>query len=97
MSNKSQVKSVLSRRGRYTLEFKLEAVRLVKGGQDIAVTSKVLGMPHQTLWSWVKLSDKGQLKGAGDKPVSVDQMALARLRAALAQVKMERARLKIAA
>ena len=49
MSNKSEAKSVLSRRGKYTLEFKLEAVRLVKGGQDIAVTSKVLGMPHQTL------------------------------------------------
>ena len=49
MSDKSQAKSVLNRRGKYTLEFKLEAVRLVKGGQDIAVTSKVLGMPHQTL------------------------------------------------
>ncbi len=40
MSNKSEAKSVLSRRGKYTLEFKLEAVRLVKGGQDIAVTSE---------------------------------------------------------
>jgi transposase len=94
VSNKSQAKSVLSRRGRYTLEFKLEAVRLVKGGQDIAVTSKVLGMPHQTLWSWVKLSDKEQLKGAGDKPVSAEQMELARLRAELARVKMERDILK---
>ncbi len=26
------------RRAKYTLEFKLEAVRLVKGGQDAAVT-----------------------------------------------------------
>jgi transposase len=94
VSNKSQVKSVLNRRGKYTLEFKLEAVRLVKGGQDIAVTSKVLGMPHQTLWSWVKLSDRGQLKGAGDKPVSAEQMELARLRAELARVKMERDILK---
>ena len=36
-------------RGKYTLEFKLEAVRLVKGGQAAAVTAKVLGMPKQTL------------------------------------------------
>ena len=36
-------------RGKYTLEFKLEAVRLVKGGQAGSVVAKVLGMPKQTL------------------------------------------------
>ena len=36
-------------RARYTLEFKLEAVRLVKGGQDVGVTAMILGMPKQTL------------------------------------------------
>ena len=56
-------------RARYTLEFKLEAGRLVKGGQDVGVTAKVLGMPKQTLGNWVRLSEKGQLRGAGDKPV----------------------------
>ncbi len=40
------------------------------------------------------LSEKGQLKGAGDKPVSPEQMELARLRAELARVKMERDILK---
>ena len=30
-------------RGKYTLEFKLEAVRLVKGGQGVPVTAKMLG------------------------------------------------------
>ena len=44
-------------RVRYTLAFKLEAVRLVKGGQDLGVTAKVLGMPKQTLGNWVRLSD----------------------------------------
>ena len=81
-------------RGRYTLEFKLEAVRLVKGGQSATVTAKVLGMPKQTLDNWVRLSEKGQLKGAGDKPVSPEQMELARLRAELSRVKMERDILK---
>ena len=81
-------------RGKYTLEFKLEAVRLVKGGQSAAVTAKVLGIPSQTLDNWVRLSNKGELKGAGDKPVSPEQMELARLRAQLARVTMERDILK---
>ena len=34
-------------RARYTLEFKLEAVRLVNGGQDVGVTAKVLGCPNR--------------------------------------------------
>jgi transposase len=81
-------------RGRYTLEFKMEAVRLVKGGQASAVTAKVLGMPKQTLENWIRLSEKGQLKGAGDKPVSAEQMELARLRAENARLRMERDILK---
>ena len=32
-------------RARYALEFKLEAVRLVKGRQVAAVTAKILSMP----------------------------------------------------
>ena len=80
--------------GKYTLEFKLEAVRLVKGGQAVPVTARILGVPVQTLGNWVRLGEKGQLKGAGDKPVSVEQMELARLRAQLARVTMERDILK---
>ena len=76
-------------RGQYTTEFKLEAVRLVKGGQSASVTAKVLGMPKQTLDNWVRRSEKGVLVGADDKPVSAEQMELARLRAELARVKME--------
>jgi transposase len=82
------------RRSKYTLEFKMEAVRLVKGGQAVSVTAKILGIPKASLDNWVRLSTKGQLKGAGDKPVSPEQMELARLRAELARVKMERDILK---
>jgi transposase len=60
----------------------------------VGVTAKVLGMPKQTLGNWVRLSEKGELRGAGDKPVSAEQMELARLRAELARVKMERDILK---
>ena len=78
------------KRAAYTLEYKLEAVRLVQGGQACAVTAKVLGIPKQTLENWVRQSVKGKLFGAGAKPVSPEQMELARLRAELARVKMER-------
>jgi transposase len=82
------------KRAAYTLEFKLEAVRLVQGGQAKAVTAKVLGIPEPTLSNWVRLAVQGKLAGAGAKPVSAEQMELARLRAELARVKMERDILK---
>jgi transposase len=83
-----------TKRAAYTLEYKLEAVRLVKGGQAKTVTAKVLGIPVQTLENWLRLSAQGKLTGAGTKPVSAEQMELARLRAELARVKMERDILK---
>ena len=85
------------KRASYTLEFKLEAVRLIQGGQTCSVTAKVLGIPKQTLENWVRLAAKGKLTGAGAKPVSAEQMELARLKAELARVKMERDILKKAA
>jgi hypothetical protein len=47
-----------------------------------------LGIPKQTLSNCVRLADKGELQGAGDRPVSAEQMELARLCAELAHVKM---------
>ncbi len=82
------------KRAAYTLEYKLEAVRLVHGGQACAMTAKVLGIPKQTLDNWVRQAAKGKLTGVGAKPVSVEQMELARLRAELARVRMERDILK---
>ncbi len=70
-------------------------MRLVKGGQSttvkvkVKVKVKVLGMPKQTMDIWVRLGKKGQLKGAGDQPVSPVQIELARLCAARLRVKME--------
>ncbi len=82
------------KRASYTLEYKLEAVRLDQGGQSCATTAKVLGMPSQTLENWVRQAAKGQLMCAGAKPLSAEQMELTRLRAELARVKMERDILK---
>lgn len=88
------MKAEKSKRAMYTLEYKQEAVRLVKGGQACSVTAKVLGIPNQTLDSWVRQASQGKLTGAGAKPVSAEQMELTRLRAELARVKMERDILK---
>lgn len=79
------------KRARYTLEFKAEAVRLVEGGQSIAGAARSLGLADQTLFNWVKAHRQGRLKGAeGKSVVSTEQMEIARLRAELARVTMER-------
>jgi len=79
------------KRGRYTLEFKLEAVRLVESGQSIAEAARSLGVVEQTLSNWVKAKRAGKLKEVGSKTgVTPEQMEISRLRAELARVKMER-------
>ena len=53
------------KRAAYTLEFKLEAVRLVQGGQAKVVTAKVLGIPVATLATGCALQPKASLQGLG--------------------------------
>jgi transposase len=81
---------VKSSRARYTLEYKLEAVRMVKGGQSLAAVSKILDIADQTLHNWIKADRDGRLQGPGSKPVSPEQMEIARLRADNARLKLER-------
>lgn len=79
------------KRGRYTLEFKQEAVRLVESGQTLAAAARSLGVVEQTLGNWIKLHRAGQLKGVvGKGAVTAEQMEISRLRAELARVTMER-------
>ena len=80
-----------SKRGRYTLEFKQEAVRLVESGQSQASVARSLEVVEQTLGNWIKLQRVGRLKGASNRPqVTAEQMEISRLRAELARVTMER-------
>ena len=44
------------------------------------MTANILGVPVQALGNGVRLREKGQLKGASDKPVSPEQMELAGLK-----------------
>jgi len=79
------------KRGRYTLEFKQEAVRLVESGQTLASAARSLGVVEQTLGNWIKLHRAGQLRGVvGKTAVTAEQMEISRLRAELARVTMER-------
>jgi predicted Zn-dependent peptidase len=57
-----------SKRGRYTLEFKQEAARLVESGQSQAAVARSLGVVEQALGNWVKQHRAGTLKGATSKP-----------------------------
>src|SRR5471032_1228075 len=59
-----------AKRAQYKLEFKLEAVRLVKAGQSMAAVAATLGVVEQTLYNWVKADREGKLVGAGTKTVS---------------------------
>jgi transposase len=84
-------------RGQYTLEFKQEAVRLVRGGEAISSVAKTLGISGQSLHNWVKAEAAGKLREVTGKAISVEQMEIARLKAELIKTRMERDILKKAA
>jgi transposase len=81
----------------YTTEFKELAVKRVKEGESIAAVAKELGLGDQTLRNWVKAKAKGNLKGAGSKVVTPEEMELSRLRAEVARLKRENDIIKKAA
>jgi transposase len=58
------------KRGRYTLEFKQEAVRLVESGQTLATAARSLGVVEQTLGNWIKLHRAGALKPSHTNPTT---------------------------
>jgi len=81
-------------RARYTLEFKQEAVRLVRGGETLASAARTLGVSAQSLDNWVKAEAAGRLRDVRGKSLTVEQMEITRLKAELSRVRMERDILK---
>lgn len=73
----------------YTTEFKLEAVKLVEGGQRPAAVAKQLGVKEQTLSNWRKAARAGKLAKVGGKAITQEQMELSRLRAENMRLQME--------
>ncbi len=89
-----------SPQGRYTREFREEAVKLViEEGLSLPEAARRLSLPPSTIASWVKQFKAGKLGDIGKtyRPLTDVEMELARTRKELAEVKMERDILKKAA
>jgi len=83
--------------GRYTKEFREEAVKLItEGGLKIPEVGRRLSLAPSTIAYWVKAHKAGKLREVGKthKPLTEIEMELARTKRELAEVKMERDILK---
>ncbi len=86
--------------GRYTKEFREEAVKLVTEEKlSLPEAARRLSLAASTLSNWVKASKAGRLGEIGKtyRPLTEIEMELARTKKALAEVKIERDILKKAA
>jgi transposase len=86
--------------GRYTKEFREEAVRVVVEEKiSCREAAQRLSLAPSTLAYWLKASKSGKLGeiGKAQKPLTELEMELARTKKELAEVKMERDILKKAA
>ena len=86
--------------GRYTKEFREEAVKLVTEGEMVVLqAARQLSLPPSTLENWIKAHKTGKLGNVGKtyRPLTDIEMELVRTKKELAEVKMEREILKKAA
>lgn len=83
----------------YTKEFKEEAVKMVtEAGLSIPEVARRVSVSTSTIAYWVRMAKEGRLSNGGkQRPVTGEQMELARLRRENAELKMERDILKKAA
>ena len=87
-------------RGKYTKEFREEAVKLVEGGgMPLREVARRLSMAPSTLVNWRKAYEAGKLGAVGKtyRPLTDIEMELARTKRELAETRMERDLLKKAA
>ena len=86
--------------GRYTKEFREEAVRLVTEEKlSLPAAARRLSLPPSTLGNWVKAYKAGRLGEVGKtyRPLTEIETELARTKKELVEVKIERDILKKAA
>jgi len=89
----SEVIEMRQKRASYSLEFKLQAIQLVKeGGQSMADVARSLGVPKSTLFDWVREHDKERDEENGRKSRTNGEVL--RLKRELEQAKKERDFLK---
>jgi transposase len=87
-------------KGRYTKEFREEAVKLVTEEKlSLLEAARRLSLAPSTLGNWIKAFKAGRLGELGKtyRPLTEVEMELARAKKELAEVKMERDILKKAA
>jgi transposase len=86
-------------RRKFTREFKLEAVRLIRDrGVSYAQTSQDLGVHESQLRTWVKkFSEDPQYAFPGNGQMKPEQLEIARLKREVLKLKAERDILKKAA
>jgi transposase-like protein len=61
-------------RAQYTLEFKQEALRLVRGGEKLSAAARTLGVSAQSLGNWAKAEASGLLRDVRGKALTTEQM-----------------------
>ena len=86
--------------GRYTREFRIEAVKLVTEEKlSLPEVGRRLNLPTSTITNWVKAYKAGKLGEVGKtyRPLTEIELELYRTKRELAEVKMEREILKKAA
>jgi transposase len=83
----------------YTKEFKEEAVKMVtEAGLSVPEVARRVSVSTSTIAYWVKMAKEGRLSNGGkQRPITEEQMELARLKRENAELKMERDILKKAA
>jgi transposase len=87
-------------RGRYSKEFRIEAVKLVTEDHlSLPEAGRRLNVAPSTIGNWVKAHKAGRLTAIGksQRPLTELEMELYRTKRELAEVKMERDILKKAA
>jgi transposase len=77
----------------YTVQFKEQAVGMIKNGKSVPEVARALGVSEQTLRNWGKSAAQGKLQ-SGAKEITPEQMELSRLRAENARLKLENEILK---
>jgi len=86
--------------GKYTKEFREEAVKLVTEEKlSLPEAARRLSLPPSTLGNWVRANKEGGLGEVGktQRPLTEIEMELARTKKELVEVRMERGILKKAA
>ena len=86
--------------GRYTKEFREEAVKLVtREKMSLPEAARRLSLAPSTIANWVKASKAGKLEDIGKsyRPLTEIEMELARVKKENAEIRMERDILKKAA